>query len=184
MVAVVLAFDVGCSAEEGSERPNDSTSEDSSESGSETVDPEVLGDRILTTQARVLAFAKRAGQYQDLPQPVKNAYNRLDQVIKNGEVAPKEYEVATANLLVLQQAIRSGQLQRMVAREKAKTKRQEKKGGSSGGGSDCMSGYSPCLPVRSDLDCDDVVAMGKAPVGVRGSDPYGLDGDNDGVGCE
>ncbi len=47
-----------------------------------------------------------------------------------------------------------------------------------------MAGYSQCLPIRSDLDCDDVAAMGKAPVRVRGSDPYELDGDHDGVGCE
>jgi hypothetical protein len=63
-------------------------------------------------------------------------------------------------------------------------KRKKKQGDSSGSGSDCASGYKPCLPVTGDLDCADVVAMGKAPVRVRGSDPYGLDGDNDGFGCE
>lgn len=51
-------------------------------------------------------------------------------------------------------------------------------------GGSCMAGYSPCLPVKSELDCDDVEAMGKAPVRVKGSDPYGLDGDGDGVGCD
>jgi hypothetical protein len=47
-----------------------------------------------------------------------------------------------------------------------------------------MAGYRPCLPIAGDLDCDDVEALGKAPVRVRGTDPYGLDGDDDGRGCE
>ena len=58
-------------------------------------------------------------------------------------------------------------------------------GGSGGsGGSNCQAGYSPCLPIVGDLDCPDVRAMGKAPVRVTGSDPYRLDADNDGIGCE
>jgi hypothetical protein len=35
-----------------------------------------------------------------------------------------------------------------------------------------------------DLDCDDVEAMGLAPVRATGRDRYRLDGDDDGVGCE
>ncbi len=48
----------------------------------------------------------------------------------------------------------------------------------------CHSSYSPCLPIVGDLDCADVRALGKAPVRVVGSDPYRLDGDGDGWGCE
>ncbi len=48
----------------------------------------------------------------------------------------------------------------------------------------CHPSYSPCLPVVGDLDCADIRAMGVAPVRVLGSDPYRLDGDNDGLGCE
>ena len=48
----------------------------------------------------------------------------------------------------------------------------------------CHASYSPCLPIVGDLDCDDVRALGKAPVRVLGSDPYRLDGDDDGYGCE
>ena len=123
VVAVVLAFDVGCSAEEGSERPNDSTSEDSSESGSETVDPEVLGDRILTTQARVLAFANGPVSSKTCRSRLKKAYNRLDRVIKNGEVAPNEYDrgLRPTSGSSSKQALKSRQLQKMVAREKANT---------------------------------------------------------------
>jgi micrococcal nuclease len=47
-------------------------------------------------------------------------------------------------------------------------------------GSDCEPGYSPCLPITSDLDCSDVTG----PVHVTGSDPYRLDRDGDGIGCE
>jgi micrococcal nuclease len=48
----------------------------------------------------------------------------------------------------------------------------------------CHPSYSPCLPIVGDLDCADVRAMGVAPVRVLGSDPYRLDGDSDGLGCE
>ena len=51
-------------------------------------------------------------------------------------------------------------------------------------GAACMSGYTPCLPITGDLDCADVRALGKAPVVVSGDDPYRLDGDDDGYGCE
>lgn len=51
-------------------------------------------------------------------------------------------------------------------------------------GSGCTAGYTPCLPVTGDLDCADVRALGKAPVVVTGDDPYRLDGDDDGSGCE
>jgi beta-lactam-binding protein with PASTA domain len=51
----------------------------------------------------------------------------------------------------------------------------------------CTSGYSPCLPPASDYDCLGGGGDGPAYTGrvtVTGSDPYGLDSDNDGVGCE
>jgi endonuclease YncB( thermonuclease family) len=52
------------------------------------------------------------------------------------------------------------------------------------GGGDCLAGYNPCLPIVGDLDCADVKRLGKAPVRVVGSDPYRLDVNDDGVGCE
>jgi hypothetical protein len=57
---------------------------------------------------------------------------------------------------------------------------------SSGGnstGAGCEPGYSPCLPRGADLNCSDIPAS-KKPIRVTGSDPYGLDGDGDGYGCE
>jgi beta-lactamase superfamily II metal-dependent hydrolase len=51
----------------------------------------------------------------------------------------------------------------------------------------CTIGYSPCLPPASDYDCAGGTGDGPKYTGrvtVSGSDPYGLDSDNDGVGCE
>lgn len=50
--------------------------------------------------------------------------------------------------------------------------------------SDCTPGYSPCLPLASDWDCPELRSMGLTPVRVSGSDPYRLDRDHDGWGCE
>jgi len=48
-----------------------------------------------------------------------------------------------------------------------------------GGG--CEAGYDPCVPAfPPDVNCDDV----NGPITVTGSDPHGLDADNDGVACE
>ena len=59
---------------------------------------------------------------------------------------------------------------------------------SGGDGGNCTSGYSPCLPPASDYDCAGGTGDGpefvSGPVRVTGSDPYGLDSDNDGIGCE
>jgi PASTA domain len=52
---------------------------------------------------------------------------------------------------------------------------------------DCQ-GYSPCIPPGPDVDCAGGTGDGpryvSGPVTITGSDPYGLDGDGDGVGCE
>jgi hypothetical protein len=50
-------------------------------------------------------------------------------------------------------------------------------------GSGCQGGYSPCLPRVADLNCSDI-AEAKKPIRVTGPDPYRLDGDGDGWGCE
>ena len=55
-------------------------------------------------------------------------------------------------------------------------------------GSKCEPGYSPCLAPASDYDCagggGDGPKYVQGPVRVTGSDPYRLDGDGDGWGCE
>jgi len=45
---------------------------------------------------------------------------------------------------------------------------------------ECAKGYEPCLPVTSDLDCAQI----RQQVTVTGDDPYGLDRDGDGLGCQ
>ncbi len=56
------------------------------------------------------------------------------------------------------------------------------------GGGNCTPGYSPCLPPASDYDCAGGSGNGpkyaNGPIIVTGSDPYRLDADDDGVGCE
>jgi hypothetical protein len=58
----------------------------------------------------------------------------------------------------------------------------------SGGASDCTPGYSPCIPLGPDVDCAGGSGNGprfvQGPIEVTGSDPYRLDADHDGVGCE
>jgi hypothetical protein len=54
----------------------------------------------------------------------------------------------------------------------------------------CTEGYSPCLPPASDYDCYGGSGNGPAYTDpgvvydVTGSDPYDLDSDSDGYGCE
>jgi hypothetical protein len=53
---------------------------------------------------------------------------------------------------------------------------------------DCTPGYDPCIPPGSDVDCEGGGGNGpryvSGPVSVSGSDPYGLDTDGNGVGCQ
>ena len=63
-----------------------------------------------------------------------------------------------------------------------------------GDGNGCESGYVPCIPPGPDVDCVPISGNGpryegqgnvpNGPFQVTGSDPYGLDYDNDGIGCE
>lgn len=52
----------------------------------------------------------------------------------------------------------------------------------------CTPGYDPCIPPGPDVDCAGGSGNGpryvKGPIRVTGSDPYGLDRDGDGIGCE
>jgi flagellar hook assembly protein FlgD len=71
-------------------------------------------------------------------------------------------------------------------------KRKPGGGGGGGGGSSCTPGYSPCLVNHGGADYDCAGGSGNGPYytqagvvyRVTGSDPYGLDADNDGYGCE
>ena len=69
-----------------------------------------------------------------------------------------------------------------AAKEEAAQEREEEAAG------DCTPGYSPCLPSASDYDCAGGSGNGpkyvSGPVRVTGSDPYDLDRDGDGTGCD
>ena len=56
-----------------------------------------------------------------------------------------------------------------------------------GGSSNCTPGYTPCLPPAYDYDCKGGTGNGPEYTGrvrVTGPDPYDLDRDGDGVGCD
>ena len=54
--------------------------------------------------------------------------------------------------------------------------------------SGCHPSYSGCVPIASDVDCAGGSGNGPAyvsgPIQINGDDPYGLDSDNDGLGCK
>jgi hypothetical protein len=60
--------------------------------------------------------------------------------------------------------------------------------GSGASGAGCTPGYSPCIPPGPDVDCAGGSGNGpryvQGPVQVTGSDPYHLDANGDGVGCD
>jgi hypothetical protein len=45
---------------------------------------------------------------------------------------------------------------------------------------ECNPNYEPCIPIAPDLSCSDI----QEKVRIIGDDPYGLDRDGDGFGCE
>ncbi|MEU1983077.1 hypothetical protein [Nocardia sp. NPDC019395] len=52
---------------------------------------------------------------------------------------------------------------------------------------DCHDSYDPCVPVTSDVDCEDGDGDGPeytGQVNVIGPDEYDLDADGNGIGCE
>jgi cytoskeletal protein RodZ len=52
----------------------------------------------------------------------------------------------------------------------------------------CTPGYDPCIPPGPDVDCAGGTGNGpryvQGPITVTGSDPYRLDADHNGIGCE
>jgi len=60
--------------------------------------------------------------------------------------------------------------------------------GSPASAQECDPNYDPCVPIDSDVDCAGGKGNGpsyvRGPVRVIGRDIYGLDRDNDGIGCE
>ena len=92
---------------------------------------------------------------------------------------------------------REARLERL--RERRRERRQERRDEAAGEqetvaqpapeeAENCTPGYSPCLPPASDYDCAGGAGDGpeyvSGTVRVTGADPYDLDSDDDGIGCE
>jgi hypothetical protein len=176
------------------------------ETTTESVDYGALADEVLATQKKVLSTARKLKNWNALPRNVRRAYNRLDGLLgPDATISADEHGAVTANLAVLKSAISSGRLHELVVNAKAAARvkalaraeaRAEKKAEATAAAaaaeaaqsSNCDSNYSGCLnPNSSDYDC--AGGSGNGPdytgtVQVLGSDPYGLDADGDGVGCE
>lgn len=76
---------------------------------------------------------------------------------------------------------------RLAALRRERQRERERELAAAPAPSNCTDGYDPCLPPASDYDCEGGSGDGPAYTGyvtVTGSDPYDLDADGDGVGCE
>jgi micrococcal nuclease len=54
-------------------------------------------------------------------------------------------------------------------------------GGGGGGRPGLHPSYRPCIPTDRDYDCGE---LSDGPYTVTGDDPYRLDADGNGIGCE
>jgi endonuclease YncB( thermonuclease family) len=146
-----------------------------------------------TARARALALSKRVVLKGDATQDTRDRYRRLlayvwlpggkdlgYQLVAGGFAKVYVYDGPFARLSAYRRAestARNGAAGQWKSCAAAKPKPAPVAG-------NCHPSYSPCLPIVGDLDCADIRAMGVAPVTVKGSDPYRLDGDDDGYGCE
>jgi hypothetical protein len=119
-------------------------------------------DRVANVQLTNRPNSGKDGNYR--------ALNHLSRQIKITESAPGVYKVT----------VRDKGLQRWLSLLGHPNL-------GSGASRNCTPGYSPCLPPASDYDCRGGSGNGPkytGPVRVTGSDPYHLDKDRDGKGCE
>jgi len=148
------------------------------------------GARIDEGSSVVLTVAK---SYPRIPNVVgsKLSYARRALARQDFDVRVRRETSSAAKDTVISQSPSGGteaRPGRTVTVVVAKPPPQTSTGGtSSSGGGGCTPGYSPCLPPASDYDCSGGTGDGPKYTGrvtVTGSDPYGLDADGDGVGCE
>ncbi|MFZ1114547.1 MAG: hypothetical protein WAN44_01805 [Propionibacteriaceae bacterium] len=120
-------------------------------------------DRVVNVQLTNRPDSGKDGNYR--------ALNHLLRQIKITESAPGEYKVTVRD---------NG-----VGRRWLSLLGHPNLG--AGASRNCTPGYSPCLPPASDYDCRGGSGNGPkytGPVRVTGSDPYHLDRNHDGKGCE
>jgi hypothetical protein len=154
-----------------------------------------------------VSFEVKFEPRRKLPADVRRALQRSERLVRDGTITANERRSALASLVVLQRAIKSGQLHQLVAEAKAEARaearaaalakaeararkkaRREAKAAAADAASNCNPNYSGCLdPNSADYDC--AGGSGNGPdytgtVQVIGYDEYGLDADGDGIGCE
>jgi micrococcal nuclease len=144
-----------------------------------------------TSRARALALSRRVVLRGDATQATRDRYRRLLAYVWLPGGKDLGYQLLAGGFAAVY--VYDGPFERLAAYRRAEA---SAKSGPAGQWSACAKptpvasstgchpSYSPCLPIVGDLDCADVRALGLAPVRVAGSDPYRLDGDGDGYGCE
>ena len=146
-----------------------------------------------TAEVRRLAQAKRVVLKGDAVQPARDRYGRLLAYVW----LPGGKDLGYRLLLGGHARVYDASFDRLAAYRRAEATARNGRAGRwktcaaprpvapvAPPAGNCHPSYSPCLPIVGDLDCADIRALGVAPVRVLGSDPYRLDGDGDGLGCE
>lgn len=97
-------------------------------------------------------------------------------------VVDMKNDSADADSLLYTTKIRRKRVKITSAPKPSRSSPQPTKQPSPSAGSGCNPNYSgACLPLTGDVDCTEISAT---DFSVVGSDPFRLDGDNDGVACE
>lgn len=146
-----------------------------------------------TARARTLALSKRVVLKGDATQATRDRYRRLLAYVWLPGGKDLGYQLVAGGFAKVN--VYDGPYERLAAYRRAESSAKRGPAGQwkacaapkpppTQAGAGCHPSYSPCLPITGDLDCADVRALGVAPVRVVGSDPYRLDGDGDGYGCE
>jgi hypothetical protein len=132
------------------------------------------------TETKAIPFKKRQIKDDDLPKGERA--KRTDGV--KGE-RTLTYEVTLVDGRETGRKLLTSKVTRKPVTEVVAVGTHEEPDDSGGG---CTPGYSPCVPVASDVDCAGGSGNGPGyvdgPIRVTGSDPYDLDRDGDGIACD
>jgi endonuclease YncB( thermonuclease family) len=141
-----------------------------------------LGTTVMASRARV--SGRRA--------VVSARLRARDRDVCNGRVVRQRFRVRWTLAAQRNSWVALGVQARKTGGGRSRLSRSECRrrdgGGGGGGGRRCTAGYSPCIPPGPDVDCRGGSGDGPryvdGPVRVTGSDPYDLDRDDNGVGCD
>jgi len=199
--------DTPASAEAATETPAGTTTSATTTEQTEPVEYPALARRVQSARSKVMSFEVKFEPRRELPNNVRRALERSERLVRDGTITAQERRSALASLVVLEGAIKSGQLRQLVLEAKAeaqaeaeaaalvraeakarKKAKREAAAVAAAAVANCDPNYSGCLnPNSSDYDC--LGGSGNGPdytgmVQVLGDDHYGLDADSDGIGCE